>query len=214
MHVESKVGASDLEAISLGLLCTWGTRFFQALAGAVMFSTYAFLIDDLFGWTDMHFGGIMASLGLMYAILQSIVFPLFGRHGKAGTALALAVASICGAAGGLILPLAGIITHFAGLALLTFAGAMFAPAVPVLVGIFAGRRHLGFGNGVAQACEKAAGIIGPSVGGFLYEENKWIMFSFGVSCYLVCAVGAGGVSLSHEAEECEGEDKPLIHKTG
>lgn len=204
-----KAGESDWEVVGIGLACVWTTRFLQALAWAVMLGTYAFLIDDLFGWSDMHLGAMMAAAGFVYAILQFGVFPLFGQHGQRGLAAALLVASISGVCAALLLPVPLVLPHLLGILLLTCTGALIAPAIPVLVALFAGNRHIGFANGIAQGCEKGAGIVGPIIGGLLYEISVPIMFSFGIVCFIFCAVCSGGAFVSKAPVEDDEECKPI-----
>jgi MFS family permease len=211
LHSEAKTKAtSDYEVICVGLVCTWCVRFLHALAGAIMFSTYAFLIDRYFGWSDLHFGALMAIFGLLYALLQFAVYPLFGRFGKSGSAASSGLANICGILGGISLPMPVVWIHFMALFFLTFTGALFEPSVPVLVGLFAGELHLGFGNGVATACRCAASIIGPFLGGILFEKGIHLMCWTGCSFYALGVVGCIGIALSPLASH--EETRPLLGK--
>lgn len=205
---EKPTRVSDYEAIGPGLVFMWCTRFLCALAGAVLFSSYAFFIDRVFGWSDIHFGAMMAIFGTLYAGLQFAVYPLFGRHGKIGSAASAIVASVCGVCGGLIFPTPVVLVHLAAMALLTIQGALFEPAVPVLVGIFAGERHLGFANGVATACRCAASIVGPFLGGILFEQGVHYMCWTAAAVYFLGMLGSVGVALS--SAPSEEEAKPLL----
>lgn len=204
----SKHTKADCEAIGVGLICLWCTRFFHALAGAIMFSTYAFLIDQLFGWSDLQFGVVMAVVGTLYALLQFSIYPLFGAHGKAGSAASAVVANISGVFGGIFFSTPIVAVHMVALSFLTVTGALFEPAVPVLVSIFAGESHLGFGNGVATACRCAASIIGPFLGGLLFEKGLYYMSAAGCAMYFLGILGSIGIFFSPSASE--GESKPLL----
>ena len=67
--------AVNWEGINTGLLCIWFARFTSALGLGFMFSTYAFVIKDNFGWNDMHFGIVLVVSGLGIASFQLLVFP-------------------------------------------------------------------------------------------------------------------------------------------
>jgi len=196
-------GKSDFEAIGVGLVCIWGTRFLQSLAGAVMFSTYAFLIDRLFGWSDVHLGMLMAAAAILYAFIQVAVYPLFGQHGKLGSASSAIVANICGVCGGFVLPIPVVSVHLFAIFLLIVTGGLFEPAVPVLVGIFVGESHVGFGNGVATSFRCAAQIIGPYFGGILFEQGVRFMCIAGSAIYCIGVLGSVGIAFSphHSSEE-------------
>lgn len=213
-----KAPLSDWDVIGVGLVCVWICRFLHALGNAIFFSTYAFLIDKFFGWRDIHLGIIFAIFGFSYALLQFIVYPLFGRHGKQGSAAAFAVASACGIAAGLLFPTPEVLVHCVALFFITVTGALFEPAVPVLVGYFAGTRALGFGNGIATACRCAAAVLGPLVGGMLFEVGIGVMFYVGAVMYGMCLLCSGAVAASpvHADEDDEdngkGEKELLIPK--
>lgn len=187
---------SDLEIIGVGLCSVWLCRFLHALGNAIFFSTYAFLIDEFFGWRDIHLGVIFAVFGFFYALLQFLVYPFFGKHGKLGSSAAFAVASACGVAAGMLFPTPKIPVHCFALFLITITGALFEPAVPVLVGYFAGTRALGFGNGIATACRCAAAVLGPLLGGILFEMGIGIMFYVGAVIYGICFIFSGAVAAS------------------
>eukprot|EP00929_Paragymnodinium_shiwhaense_P111107 TRINITY_DN7868_c0_g1_i1.p1 TRINITY_DN7868_c0_g1~~TRINITY_DN7868_c0_g1_i1.p1 ORF type:complete len:483 (+),score=99.71 TRINITY_DN7868_c0_g1_i1:166-1614(+) len=193
--------SSDFAVVGFGLICIWVCRFFNALGNAIMFSTYSFLIDQYFAWSDFHFGGIMATFGLAYALLQFIVYPIFGKRGKLGSAAAVAIASVCGIGAAILFPQKNIPLHFMALALASVTAAFFEPATPVLVGLFAGGRHIGFANGFATACRCAAAIAGPSIGGYLYERGIPLLYAVGGSCYVMCLCASGGIALAPEKEE-------------
>jgi len=199
---------ADCEAVGMGLICLWCTRFFHALAGAIIFSTYAFLIDQLFGWTDLQFGVVMAVCGTLYALLQFSIYPLLGAHGKAGSAASAMVANISGVFGCIFFSTPIVAMHMLALSLLTVTGALFEPAVPVLVSIFAGESHLGFGNGVSTACRCAANIIGPFIGGLLFEKGLYYLSAAGCAMYFLGTLGSVGIFFSPSASE--GESKPLL----
>merc|ERR1719221_787106 len=67
--------AADWEGINLGLICIWFARFVSALGLGFMFATYAFLIKDNFGWSDMHFGMVLFVSGICSACFQLLAFP-------------------------------------------------------------------------------------------------------------------------------------------
>jgi len=206
-----RISTSDSEAIGAGLVCIWCTRFLHALASGVLFSTYAFLIDRVFGWSDLHFGALMATFGILYAFLQFAVYPFLGKYGKDGSAASTLLANVCGICGGLIFCVPVVLVHLLAVFLLTITGALFEPAVPVLVSIFAGEAHLGFGNGVATACRCAASIIGPFLGGVLFELGAQYMCATGSVIYVLGAIGCIGIWLSRVPSEGDlTETKPLL----
>merc|ERR1719327_209214 len=67
--------AADREGINSGLLCIWFARFTSALGLGFLFATYAFLIKDNFGWSDIHFGMMLLISGMVGAICQLLLFP-------------------------------------------------------------------------------------------------------------------------------------------
>lgn len=194
---------SDMEAINTGLVCVWTSRFFVALAGAIILGVYAFVIDKVFGWNDMHMGAVMATFGTVYALEQLLLYPQFGKHGKEGSGLAAGVANVCGIIGGIIFPFPVVWVHLTALFLLTTTGALFDPAVPVLVSIFAGESHLGFGNGVATAFRCAASIIGPFLGGVLFEIGLRVMCWTACIFYVLGVFACIGIVLSPSGTDPE-----------
>jgi len=192
---------SDLEAVNIGLVCVWCTRFFLSLGNAIILTMYAFFIDHVFGWTDMHFGAMMVFAGTLFAFLQFAVYPLFGRYGKAGSAASSLVANICGVCGGLVFPFPFFLLHMLAIALLAAAAAFSEPAIPVLVGFFAGEAHLGFGNGVATAFRCAASILGPYLGGVLFEQGVQTMCWAGVAIFCIGVISSVGIALSPTCSE-------------
>lgn len=184
----------DLEVVSEGLVGVWTIRFFASLSQGLLFATYAFLINDLFGWTDFHFGAILATTGIIGAIMQLTVFPVLGQQSRMGPVLSMACGCACGALSFLLYPRNSLILHtFAGLCF-TVSGALIEPAVPVLVGFFAGERHLGFANGMAGAARSAAAAVAPVIGGYLYEQHAAYPYLAGTILFV-----GSGLCVAHVA---------------
>jgi len=206
-----RASTSDWETVNTGLVCVWVARFLQSFAFATLFTNYAFFIHRVFGWSDFHFGVIMMFAGVISATLQFVVYPLFGLHGKKGSAAACVVSSISGACACLVFPLPVVVFHLLAIILFVVSMALFDPAVPVLVSIFVGRSHLGFGNGIAIACRCAASILGPVTGGILFEKGLDIICWVVCGVYLLALLTSVGISLSPACtDDDQMESEPLL----
>jgi len=193
--------AADWEAVNAGLLLI--ARFFSALGLGFLFATYAFLIKDNFGWSDMHFGMVLFSTGLTGACFQSLVFPRVAT--LIGVGWCASVGAACGSAAFTLLPVKSLGVHVFGLAMFTLSGALLEPSLTVLIGVFASERHLGFATGIAASCRALAIMVSPLVAGMLYGESPRLAYyaaagCFAVTCLMSAVIAVLARSTSTEAE--------------
>jgi len=207
------VRASDWEVVGSGLLSVWACRFFSALATGFMFATYAFLIKTQFDWNDTHFGVVLGSCGIVGAISQAFIYPVFGRSGRTGSALSLGIGSVMGMISYILLPTPSVAFHVLALFFFALAGGLIEPAVPVLVSVFAGDRHLGFGNGVSAACRCGATVLAPLLGGMLYEWRLAFTYYVGSVLFLVSALISIAVAWAPDGVMWRAEVEPFAPTT-
>lgn len=185
--------AADREGVSAGLLCIWFCRFMSALGLGFLFATYAFLIKDNFGWSDMQFGIMLLFSGLGSATCQFLLFPRVVAVIGAGWSL------VSGALIGMVafglFPEKSVIVHICAMALFTLSGALIEPAFPVLIGLFASERHLGFANGIAASCRALATMLSPLIAGALYKESARLAYYTAAACFAVAAGVAVAISI-------------------
>jgi len=178
----------SFEIVGTGLACVWACNFFYGLADGFM-SMYPFLISDLFQWNDAHFATVMAVVGCGAGLVMLFVFPRIAE--RFGAPFTLGAGCAFGAVAYALFPRQTLL-HIIGLGAFLFSVALFNPSVPVVVGLFAGERYLGFASGVGGAARCLAGIFSPMIAGHLYEKGPETMV-VGSAFFLggvLCAVGA------------------------
>lgn len=195
---ESNISHDDFESVGRGLVSVWLVRLLLSLAQGLLFSTYAFLIGDLFGWSDFEFGLALAVTGVLGAALQLMLYPILAQHSKLGSVWSLAIGCACGTVAFLLYPRRSLMVHLFASSAFTASGALVEPAVPTLIGFFAGERHLGFANGMAGSARSAASAFAPLLGGFLYQQSKTYPYQVGVMLFASAALVA--TSLVHAPE--------------
>lgn len=173
--------SADWAAVNAGLSLTWLARFFAAAASGFLFVTYAFLIKDLFGWTDVHFAAVLVSAGLGGCLMQLFVFPPVAA--RLGGAKTLALGTAFGVAAYVCYPEPILAIHFAGMACYCCSSGLIEPAIPILVAIFASGRHLGFANGVAVSARALATAITPVIATTLYEVSPRTCYHAGAGIF-------------------------------
>jgi len=198
--------AMDWVVVNLGLVLVWLSRFLLSFGQGCLYGTYAFLIVDLFGWSDIHFGLVLVTAGLVGAIMQVFVFPLVCK--KLEPAMCVAIGSFVGAMSYALYPRPSVPLHIIAILSFTVFGALVEPAFPIFVGLFVDERHLGFGNGVNEAAGGLGQVLGPLLFAWLYEQSA-------VSAYNVgAAVFAGGAAIAWLASSRptidREETKPLV----
>lgn len=185
--------AADWEGINAGLLCIWFARFMSALGLGFMFSTYAFLIKDNFGWSDMHFGMVLLCSGLCVACFQLLVFPRVVKAIGAGWCLCSGAA--LGALAFTMFPEKTLVGHICALVLFSVSGAFLEPSFPVLIGLFASERHLGLANGVTASCRALATMLSPLIAGALYKESPRLAYHTAAACFFGATLMAAVISV-------------------
>jgi MFS family permease len=190
---DAGVEAADWEGMNSGLICIWFARFISALGLGFLFATYAFLIKDNFGWSDMHFGIVLLASGLCSACFQLLAFPRVVAFIGAGWSLCVGAAF--GTVAFALLPKESVAVHIFGLALFTLSGAMLEPAFPVLIALFASDRHLGFANGIVASCRALATMSSPLIAGMLYKRSPHLAYHTAAACFAIASLTAAGISV-------------------
>lgn len=190
---------ADWAVVGSGLLCVWACNFLYGMGDAMMI-TYPFIISDLYGWTDTHFAMAMGSVGVCAGIVMVFAFPVLAA--RLGASCTLGFGCLAGALAYACFPQDPAV-HIGGLGGFMLAIALFGPSVPLVVGMFAGERHLGFASGVGGAARSVANIISPLLAGRLYERHGPPYLYLGSGFFLAAACAAVGVHLSPTRERGE-----------
>lgn len=201
-------GAPAGEIVNKGLCMVWTVRFLFSMAQGFLYGTYAFLIGDMFGWSDMHFGLILFAGGFLGGFMQVVIYPSLAR--AIGVPMTLLGGCMAGAAAYVLYPQGIIFVHILGIICFALCNSFVEPSIPVVVGKFAGERHLGFGNGVAGASRGAAIVIAPLIASALYATDPAMTYYVGAAIFTGGAACAFGVILLYEDEPSEKE--PLLKK--
>jgi len=195
--------AADWEAVNTGVLCVWFARFISALGLGFMYSTYAFLIKDNFGWNDFHFGVVLFSTGLCTACIQLLAFPRVAA--LLGAGWTLFAGATLGTVGLALFPAESVAVHICALALFTLSGSLLEPIFPVLITFFASDRHLGFANGIVASCRALATMLSPLVAGMLYNENPRLAYYTGAACFAIASLTAAVISVLTRTSPAEAD---------
>lgn len=166
---EEAKAESDWEATNVGLVLIWIARMACAFGEFFMYSMYAILIHDLFGFEDKEMGIILMCMGIVGAIINMLVFPATVRF--VGPASATILGCTCAAIGLALLPTSGTLgIHLCFLFIFTFGTAHSSPGFPVVCSQYCSLRHLGFANGWLNSFRGISAVFSPLAGGFLYER--------------------------------------------
>jgi len=175
---EGKVGLRDWDMVNLGLSLTWVASFLVDFGKFFLYSVYAFLIKDLFGYDDKEYGIILMIWGLQSMIIQAFVFPVAVR--VVGHHVTIIFGTFAMGVGLACLPLTtSVVYHFAILFLFAFGSSLWEPGVPVLVGTYATRWHVGSAMGVNFCFSRIGSILSPLIGGWLWDVCGSCSFYFG-----------------------------------
>lgn len=229
-------GLTDLEMVNLGLSLTWIASFLVDFGKFFLYSVYAFLIRDLFGYDDKEYGIILMIWGISSMFIQAIVFPEAVR--LVGLYSTVIFGGVVMAVGLACLPLAkDIVLHFSVLAMFGIGGSLWEPGVPVLIGTFASRWHLGAALGVNFCFSRIGSIVSPLIGGWFWDKCGSCSFfiggaAIGLAALILmvaffCATEVPGASEmleskyaanddvkdEHEREGKKAETEPLMNKS-
>lgn len=200
--------------IGPGLMSVWIIRLLVSVAQGLLFATYAFLIGDLFGWSDMEFGLALAVTGVVGAGLQLTLYPVLAQHSKFGSVWSLSIGCSCGMCALLIYPTRNLTTHLFAAMAFTASGGLVEPAIPTLIGFFAGERHLGFANGMAGSARSVASSFAPLLGGFLYQRSVAYPYYLGAALFGCGLFFASSLMYAPELAEKHGEAEALLYTLG
>lgn len=179
---------------SPAMACIWVGRFCSSFAFLCLFSTYAFLIRDTFGWGDMQYGMILACSGVTAAGVQFLLYPRASK--SLGKHAVFSLGSVCIAMYFVLLPYTTIVhpnvpLHVA-IKLLFCTGSAFMDAgIPDLVGFHAPEDRMGFAQGLVTAFRSMASVAAPLVAGRAYDESPQTVYLLAASIAFV-----GGISVA------------------
>lgn len=142
--------------------------FLQTLALAGLEATFAMMVPRVYGYSALGVGLLLAYAGLMQAVAQGFLIGRLTR--KAGERAVLAVGLVVLAIG--LIPLGSLHSHFvlfAALAMVSLGYGLGSPAIASLITLDAQRGHEGGALGLNQSALSLARIVGPIVGGLLYQ---------------------------------------------
>lgn len=176
------------------LLCIWVGRFCSSFAYLCLFSTYAFLIRDSFGWGDREMGMVLAAGGLLGAGVQLFAFPylckVIGKHAV------FVVGSVLLTIYFLALPVVTLehripCMHLALKALFICGTSFVDPSVPDLVAHYAPEGRMGMVQGITSAFRSLAAVVAPLVAGRAYDVSPFVVYGIAA-----VAVSVGGVCVA------------------
>lgn len=171
-----KEQSDEWSSVTAGMLCVWVTRFFYAFATYVLFTTYAFLVKDNFGWSDKELGMLMGMAGVSEGLLGVFLYPIVDK--KFGEHFVCVVGFAFMACAHLFLPSPVISIHL--LAFLGFQiGQCFAePGVINLVGFHCpSERDMGFAQGMGNCFKSCASVVAPITAGMLYDIKPFYAYA-------------------------------------
>lgn len=177
--------SSDWQAVNLALVLVWVARFFASFGQLMLYSMYAFLLKDMFGFADVEMGMIFTGAGLWGMLVQGIIFPAADR--VLGNHMAAALGCSFMAAGLSLLPVStSLAWHLLFMAMFGLGAGLFDPSVPVLVASCVSEKHLGFANGWATSWRAVASVFSPLLAGLLFERCGMCTFFCGRSSMRCC----------------------------
>lgn len=178
---------AEFEAVNKGLICVWYCRFASAMGLGFIYSTYAFLIKDNFGWGDAQFALVLLCSGILTASMQFVVFPQLARRFGAAAVLGLGCASAVIAL--TFMPEPILTLHLITIVFFAASGACVEPSLPVLIGEFVSNRYLGFANGGTTSFRALATVLTPLIAGRVYELSARHAYYSGAACFAFATLG-------------------------
>ena len=173
-HLRNKVRRGRIEAV-LRSLRRPSLRFFILLffltvtAFAAMETTFGYWAYDRFGWGPRQVGYLFTYVGVLGAVIQgSQIGPLTRRFGEERLLLAGTIIILVGLAG---IPVSGgVPLVIAASGCLAIGMSLTQPSLNSLISRCAGADEQGEVLGVAQSAGSLARVLGPAVGGFLFDH--------------------------------------------
>mmetsp|Transcript_16737 Transcript_16737/g.43221 ORF Transcript_16737/g.43221 Transcript_16737/m.43221 type:complete len:436 (-) Transcript_16737:119-1426(-) len=175
-----KTVAEDIwDCCTPSLMCIWVGRFCSSFANLCLFSTYAFLIRDAFGWGDRELGMVLASGGIIGALIQLLLYPgmskAMGKHTVYGFGAALVTMYF------IALPIATLdqrsIQFHLGLKVLFISGtAIMDPGIPDLVAYHAPEDRMGLVQGMTNGFRALASVAAPLVAGRAFDISPYFVY--------------------------------------
>jgi multidrug resistance protein len=167
--------------------------FLFTAAFAVMHPTFALLASERFGHTTATVGWLFALLGFVSAMTQGVLVPALSRRiGEASIVRACALPLAAG------LALVGVTTSFpvllVGISLMAFGVGASMPALTGLLSRMAPVERQGGSLGIGQSASALARIVGPLLGGILWDvgPHSWPYLA-GAGLALLAGLGSLGL---------------------
>lgn len=204
----------DWEAVNLGLGSMWALKFFIAASQFILYSMYAPLIEDVFGFGDQEMGLLLMCGGVFAVVIQAFLFAPTERH--LGPHATLTMGCLAVAISLAILPTVSVVAVHVGIMLLFVLGESYVePGTPLLIAMYSLPSHLGFANGWGSAFRGFAAVFAPMLGGELYHLCKGCAFYVAAASAIV----SGGLAVMsyyfaspvESEEEGISELKQLLH---
>lgn len=184
---EEGVGLSDWDMVNLGLTLTWIANFLVDFGKFFLYSVYAFLIRDLFGYDDKEYGVILMMWGIQSMLVQALVFPVAVR--AAGHHVTIIFGAIIMAISLSMLPMTkNFVLHFSILSMFSVGSSLWEPGVPVLIGTYASAWHLGAAMGVNFCFCRIGAILSPLIGGYFWDHCGTCSFYIGGAAIGLAAI--------------------------
>ena len=195
---------------TVGLLVV--TFFLYLLGFAMMEATLTLLVENRLGGatTESHaflvrrIGYLFATIGVIAALLQGgLVGPLSRRFGERAL---LEVGLVCAAIGMSLLPVwRSWPAYFAGAAVVSLGSGLVNPTVSSLISRAAGADRQGQTLGVSQSAGSLARVLGPVIGGLLFQHlgpvAPYVAAAGLVASAAVVALRAGRVDKSNRTAQ-------------
>lgn len=216
------VGLRDWDMVNLGLVLTWFANFLVDFGKFFLYSVYAFLIRDLFGYDDKEYGIILMMWGVVSMLVQALCFPAAVRLVGHPATVIFGCAAMAVGLSGLAL-VKEMVAHFTVLLVFAIGAALWEPGVPVLIGTYTSQWHLGSALGINFCFCRIGAIVSPLIGGWFWDTCGTCSFyigggAIGIAGLIVIVTVCCASEVRAEAKDTvedttpNSEKKPLIDK--
>lgn len=159
-----------LASLSRPVRAVLGASFIGWMALAVLEGTFGRLIKANFGWEQMEFGLIFGYESVISFLVQALAFAWIAR--KHSSAKILSAAFLATGAGLAAMPFAFSLVPLIGAAtVFAAASGMTNPAINDLASSVTKEAQKGEVFGLMQSLRSLGFVVGPSVGGLLFDLN-------------------------------------------
>lgn len=202
---------TDWETLNLGLVLIWVARFLVSFGEFFLYSMYAPLINELFGFEDIQMGIILTLFGIVGGFISTFVYPSVSQ--SFGALRAIIFGSLCIGLALALLPLSSALwIHVCIMFAFAVGTAHVAPGFAVAMSLYCSSRHFGFCNGWLNASRGIAAVASPLLSGMMYHDmGKIPTFVMGGALSILGGILLVFVDLyTARWKESDGEKKELL----